>query len=103
MGRADALKPSRHKGSHPPLARAELPVDKVSLARFLIGMILVREMVEGVGSGYTRLAPNAQASRYPWKHKRWGISGVNYDAAFRNIVRGVVLAASGAGSPDQGN
>ena len=103
MGRADALKPSRHKGSHPRLSRAELPVDKVSLARFLIGMILVREMVEGVGSGYTRLAPNAQASRYPWKDKRWGISGVNYDAAFRNIVRGVVLAASGAGSPDQGN
>jgi uncharacterized protein len=33
----------------------------------------------------------------------WGISGVNYDAAFRNIVRAVVLAASGAGSPDQGN
>ena len=33
----------------------------------------------------------------------WGISGVNYDAAFRNIVRGVVLAASGAGPPDQGN
>ena len=33
----------------------------------------------------------------------WGISGVNYDAAFRNIVRGVVLVASGAGSPDQGN
>jgi hypothetical protein len=33
----------------------------------------------------------------------WGISGVNYDAAFRNIVRGVVLVASGVGSPDQGN
>ena len=33
----------------------------------------------------------------------WGISGVNYDAAFRNIVRGVVLAASRAGSPDHGN
>ena len=33
---------------------------------------------------------------------RWGIGGVNYDAAFRNIVRGVVLAASGTGSPDQG-
>jgi hypothetical protein len=30
----------------------------------------------------------------------WGIGGVNYDAAFRNIVRGVVLVASGAGSPD---
>jgi hypothetical protein len=34
---------------------------------------------------------------------RWGISGVNYDAAFRNIVRGVVLAASGAGPPDVGH
>jgi hypothetical protein len=30
----------------------------------------------------------------------WGISGVNYDAAFRNIVRGVVLVASGNGSPN---
>jgi len=51
MGRADALKPSRHKGGHPPLSRAELPVDTVSLARFLIGKILVREMAEGVVSG----------------------------------------------------
>jgi hypothetical protein len=33
----------------------------------------------------------------------WGISGVNYDAAFRNIVRGVVLAAARAGSPDHAN
>ena len=31
---------------------------------------------------------------------RWGISGVNYDAAFRDIMRGVVLVASGRGSPD---
>jgi hypothetical protein len=30
----------------------------------------------------------------------WGISGVNYDAAFRDIVRGVVLLASGHGTPD---
>ena len=51
MGRADALKPSRHKGGHPPLSRAELPVDTVSLARFLIGKILVRETAEGVVSG----------------------------------------------------
>jgi DNA-3-methyladenine glycosylase len=51
MGRADALKPSRHKGGHPPLPRAELPVDTVSLARYLIGKILVREMPEGVASG----------------------------------------------------
>ncbi len=51
MGRADALKPGRHGGGHPPLPRAELPVDTVSLARYLIGKILVREMAEGVASG----------------------------------------------------
>ncbi|HZU87691.1 MAG TPA: DUF2066 domain-containing protein [Stellaceae bacterium] len=44
-----------------------------------------------------------------WRMRRhgadyaWGISGVNYDAAFRNIVRGVVLVASGAGPPDRGD
>jgi hypothetical protein len=41
--------------------------------------------------------------RWQGAYYDWGISGVNYDAAFRNIVRGVVLAASGAGSPDHGN
>src|SRR5580700_11884470 len=51
MGRADALKPGRHKDGHPPLTLAELPVDTVSLARYLIGKILVREMAEGVASG----------------------------------------------------
>src|SRR6516164_1070203 len=51
MGRADALKLSRHEGGHPPLSRAELPVDTVALARYLIGKILVREMPEGVASG----------------------------------------------------
>lgn len=30
----------------------------------------------------------------------WSISGVNYDAAFRDIVRGVMLLASKRGSPD---
>jgi len=34
-----------------PLGRAELPVDTVSLARYLIGKILVRELPEGVVSG----------------------------------------------------
>jgi DNA-3-methyladenine glycosylase len=52
MGRADALKPGRHEAGHPPLPRAELPVDTVSLARYLIGKILVREMAEGVASGH---------------------------------------------------
>jgi hypothetical protein len=31
---------------------------------------------------------------------RWGIRGVNYDAAFRDIVRGVVLLAADRGAPD---
>jgi DNA-3-methyladenine glycosylase len=34
-----------------PLARSELPIDTVSLARYLIGKILVRELPEGVASG----------------------------------------------------
>src|SRR5215469_4971279 len=51
MGRADALKRSRHKGRHPPLSRAELPIETAELARYLIGKILVREMAEGVASG----------------------------------------------------
>ena len=32
---------------------------------------------------------------------QWGIRGVNYDAAFRDIVRGVVLLASGRGTPEE--
>jgi DNA-3-methyladenine glycosylase len=34
-----------------PLARFELPIDTVSLARYLIGKILMRELPEGVASG----------------------------------------------------
>ena len=34
-----------------PLARPELPIDTVSLARYLIGKLLVRELPEGVASG----------------------------------------------------
>ncbi|HUA77397.1 MAG TPA: DUF2066 domain-containing protein [Acetobacteraceae bacterium] len=30
----------------------------------------------------------------------WGVKGVSYDAAFRDIVQGAVLLASGRGSPD---
>jgi DNA-3-methyladenine glycosylase len=46
MGRADALKLAAT-----PLARSELPIDTVSLARYLIGKVLVRELPEGVVSG----------------------------------------------------
>ena len=45
------MKPGRRKDAHPPLARSELPIDTVSLARCLIGKLLVRELPEGVASG----------------------------------------------------
>src|SRR5580693_849088 len=51
MGRADALKPGRHEDAPTRLARAELPIDTVSLARYLLGTVLVRELPEGVVSG----------------------------------------------------
>ncbi len=34
-----------------PLARAKLPIDTASLARYLIGKVVVRELSEGVASG----------------------------------------------------
>lgn len=43
--------PDRRKDGYSPLARSELPIDTVSLARYLIGKILVRESPEGVASG----------------------------------------------------
>jgi hypothetical protein len=30
----------------------------------------------------------------------WGIRGVNYDKAFRDLIEGVVRVASGHGAPD---
>jgi DNA-3-methyladenine glycosylase len=51
MGRANALKPDRQSDSRPQLARAELPIDTVALARYLIGKVVVRELPEGVVSG----------------------------------------------------
>jgi DNA-3-methyladenine glycosylase len=51
VGGANALKPGRRKNDDLPLARSELPIDTASLARYLIGKILVRELPEGVVSG----------------------------------------------------
>jgi DNA-3-methyladenine glycosylase len=45
------LKPGRREDRSLPLARSELPIDTVSLARYLIGKVLVRELPEGVASG----------------------------------------------------
>jgi DNA-3-methyladenine glycosylase len=45
------VKPGRRKGGLLPLARKALPVDTESLARYLIGKVVVRELPEGVVSG----------------------------------------------------
>ncbi|HEY3777783.1 MAG TPA: DNA-3-methyladenine glycosylase [Rhizomicrobium sp.] len=50
-GRTNDLKPARYRCGHKPLARAKLPVDTLSLARALIGKLLVRALPEGVVSG----------------------------------------------------
>jgi DNA-3-methyladenine glycosylase len=51
MGRANTLKSGHHNDGHLPLARGELPIDTTSLARYLIGKLLVRLLPEGVVSG----------------------------------------------------
>ena len=50
-GSSGCPEPGHRKDGHRPLARSELPIDTVSLARYLIGKVLVRELPEGVASG----------------------------------------------------
>src|SRR6185369_8647158 len=50
-GSSGCPEPTRRKDDHLPLARSELPTDTVSLARYLIGKELVRELPEGIASG----------------------------------------------------
>jgi DNA-3-methyladenine glycosylase len=45
------VKPGRRKDGHLPLARSEMPIDTASLARYLVGKVLVRELPEGLASG----------------------------------------------------
>jgi DNA-3-methyladenine glycosylase len=52
MGRANVLKPgARNMAIRRPLSRATLPIDTASLARYLIGKLVVRELPEGIISG----------------------------------------------------
>jgi DNA-3-methyladenine glycosylase len=52
MGRTDVLKSAAQKdGRHQQLNRAELPIDTASLARYLIGKVLVRELPDGIVTG----------------------------------------------------
>jgi DNA-3-methyladenine glycosylase len=45
------LSSGRRKGGLAPLARKALPIDTESLARYLIGKVVVRELPEGIASG----------------------------------------------------
>lgn len=51
MGRADNLNRLLREDDHLPLARSELPIDTVTLARYLIGKVVVRALPEGIASG----------------------------------------------------
>ncbi len=51
MGRADDLKTGYGRDGLSALARSDLPIDTVSLARYLLGKFVVRELPEGVAGG----------------------------------------------------
>jgi DNA-3-methyladenine glycosylase len=52
MGRADVVKRRHDEHRYRPLRRSELPIDTASLARALIGKLLVRELPDGLVSGH---------------------------------------------------
>ena len=97
MGRADALKPGRRKDGHPPLARSELPIDTVSLARYLIGKELVRELPEGIASGRiveTEAYVVGDAAGHAYVYLAYGSSYMlNVSAEMPEIGAGVLIRA----------
>ena len=97
MGRADALKPGRRKDGHPPLARSELPIDTVSLARYLIGKILVRELPEGVAKGRiveTEAYVGGDAAGHAYVYLAYGSSYMlNVSSEMPGIGAGVLIRA----------
>jgi len=69
-----------------------LPPDAKSGEAIVVGTLDWNETLPG-WSGSWR-------TRWHGADHAWRISGVNYDAAFRDVIRGIVLLASGRGSPD---
>ena len=77
---------------HFPYPEAKAPASAAPGEAVVVGTLDWSETLPGwIGSWRTR---------WHGADHRWGIEGVNYDAAFRDIVGGVVLLASGRGRPD---
>jgi DNA-3-methyladenine glycosylase len=51
MGRTHALNQARSMDGHLPITRADLPIDTTTLARYLVGKLLVRTLPQGVVVG----------------------------------------------------
>lgn len=76
---------------HFQLSEAAPPANAAAGETVVVGTLDWSETLPGwIGSWRTR---------WHGGDHHWGIKGVNYDAAFRDIVRGVVLLASGRGVP----
>ena len=75
-----------------PFPQAPSPPSRAAQEAVVAGTLVWREALPGwVGTWRTR---------WHGVDHSWGISGVNYDAAFRDILRGVVLLASGHRAPE---
>lgn len=77
---------------HFPPSTAEPPASRTSDETIVLGTLEWSETLPGwIGKW--------RAQWHGAEHA-WGVSGVSYDAAFSDIVRGVVLLASGNGAPE---
>lgn len=86
------LKFWRISAEHFPPPTGPLPASGSDDDIVVIGVLQWRERLPGwVGKWHTRW----RGADYSWQ-----IGGVNYDAAFRDIVRGAMLVAAGRGAPD---
>jgi hypothetical protein len=77
---------------HFPSPTAPVPASGSGSDLVVVGVLQWRESLPGwVGTWHTRW----HGADYAWR-----ITGVNYDAAFRDVVRGAMLVAAGHGTPD---
>jgi hypothetical protein len=98
---------------NPKVAPARILIHRALIKRSALGSFPKRstaiERRRGHCRRYSRLERHAAgmdrkiADALARRRLHMGIRSVNYHAPFRNIVRGVVLVASGVGRPDQGN